>query len=91
MKLKHTREGPGRINFQDTVDTQKPIRFSLTGRGTGKAGTSQLTSGSLTVEETRREVLGMPGTSEREEGWDAQGRAFRWETCRSVRKGQLKH
>lgn len=52
MKLKHTREGPGRINFQDTVDTQKPIRFSLTGRGTGKAGTSQLTSGSLTVEET---------------------------------------
>lgn len=49
MKLKHTREGPGRINFQDTVDTQKPITFSLTGGGTGKAGTSQLTSGSLIV------------------------------------------
>lgn len=43
VKLKHTRERgrwAGRINFQDTLDTQKPIRFSLTGRGTGKAGTS---------------------------------------------------
>lgn len=43
LKLKHTREKgrwAGRINFQDTLDTQKPIRFSLTGRGTGKAGTS---------------------------------------------------